>query len=210
MLRGHTHCSLLARVRNNNNSSNSNHNNHNNRRFTQGCNLFLFCGDVHGSRPQRSVLMAEGDAAGSSARRRRERRLRSFWRHEKLAIQMALSEAMHHSAPRGAWHVCRTQPYGGQKPDRGAAVWDNRAAVSRCPSAADEGPVGGGYFSTLVPVVAEQVIEVPTVVGPPALLAQSSVRRRRQNSWWKCRALLEQLNAARPGRDTNTGRRDGG
>ena len=32
--------------------------------------------------------------------------------------------------------------------------------------------------------VAEQVIEVPKIVCHPALLAQSSVRRRRQNSWW--------------------------
>ena len=37
--------------------------------------------------------------------------------------------------------------------------------------------------------VAEQVIEVPKIVCPPALLAQFSVRRRRQTSWWKCRRL---------------------
>ena len=165
-----------------------NDNNNNKRRFTQGCPLFLFCGDVHGSTPQRSVLMAERDAAGSSARRRRERRLRSFWRHEKLAIQMALSEAIHHSAPRGAWHVSNAA-LPKQKPDRagdaarqatsstpcrrlmsclllgcghpawvsrqgtrqsgqGAAAWGNRAAVSRCPSAADGGPVGGCFGVT--------------------------------------------------------------
>ena len=37
--------------------------------------------------------------------------------HEKMAIQMALSEAMHHSAPRGAWHVSN-EALRGQKPDR--------------------------------------------------------------------------------------------
>ena len=35
--------------------------------------------------------------------------------------------------------------------------------------------------------VAKQVIEVPKIVSTTALLVQSSVRRRRQNSWWKCR-----------------------
>ena len=35
--------------------------------------------------------------------------------------------------------------------------------------------------------VAEQVIEVPIPCVHPALLAQSSVRHRRQNCWWKCR-----------------------
>ena len=152
--------------------------------------------------------MAERDAAGSSARRRRERRLRSFWRHEKMAIQMALSEAMHHSAPRGAWHVSN-EALRGQKPDRaGDAAGTEFFAMSEddeLPAAGVRPPSLGeppgpavkvgrvlqpgafelpsldvpvlqmedqlvdvlGYFSTLVPVVAEQVIEVPTVVCPP-------------------------------------------
>ena len=36
--------------------------------------------------------MANRDT-GSSAMRRQERRLRSFWRHEQMAIQMALAAA---------------------------------------------------------------------------------------------------------------------
>ena len=42
---------------------------------------------------------ARVDAAGgtSSARRRRERRLRSTLRHERMAVAMALAEALHHS-----------------------------------------------------------------------------------------------------------------
>ena len=41
------------------------------------------------------------DVAGGgtgSARRRRERRLRSFLRHERMAVAMALSEFKHHSS----------------------------------------------------------------------------------------------------------------
>ena len=36
-------------------------------------------------------------SSGGSARRRRERRLRSFWRHEQMAVQMVLATVTHHS-----------------------------------------------------------------------------------------------------------------
>ena len=223
---------------------------------------------MHGSRPQRSVLMAERVAAGSSARRRRERRLRSFWRHEKMAIQMALSEAMHHSAPRGAWHVSN-EALRGQKPDRAedaagteffamsvSEVDELPAAGARPPSLGEPpGPavkVGRvlqpgafelpsldvpvlqmedqlvdvlGFFSTLDPVVAEQVIEVPmvvcpprgarTVLGAPQLADQLvevptppgyvlAVVAIQTLGWAGARAFFADL-AASPGRDTNTG-----
>ena len=178
---------------------------------------------------------------------------------------------MHHSAPRGAWHVSNAA-LRVQKPDRaGDAARTQFYALSEV----DELPAAGerprslgepsgpavkvgrvlqpgafelpsldvpvlqmadqfvhvlGYFSTLVPVVALQVIEVPKVVCPPRaaravlcapqmadqlvealtppgyVLAVMSVQTL---GWRDARALLERL-AARPGRDTNTGRRDGG
>ena len=40
------------------------------------------------------------DAGTSAARRRRERRLRSMLRHERMTVAMALAEMSHHSAPR--------------------------------------------------------------------------------------------------------------
>ena len=43
--------------------------------------------------------MAERDVA-TSARRRRERQLRSFLGHEELSVKMALARALHHSAQR--------------------------------------------------------------------------------------------------------------
>ena len=43
---------------------------------------------------------ANGEHAGA-ARRRRERRLRQFLRHERLSVAMALAEFSHHAAPRG-------------------------------------------------------------------------------------------------------------
>ena len=44
-----------------------------------------------------AVAMSERDGA---AKRRRERRLRSWAKHERQTVAMALAEALHHSAPR--------------------------------------------------------------------------------------------------------------
>ena len=48
------------------------------------------------------MMAARVGAAGgtSSARRRRERRLRSWAKHERLSVAMALAEKLHHSANR--------------------------------------------------------------------------------------------------------------
>ena len=42
--------------------------------------------------------MAARDAGTSAAKRRRERRLRSWWRQERMSIAAALAEALHHSS----------------------------------------------------------------------------------------------------------------
>ena len=55
------------------------------------------------------------------------------------------------------------------------------------------------------PQLAEQLVEVPTTPGYAlAVVAVETL------GWRAARALLEQLNTARPGRDTNIGHRDGG
>ena len=41
-------------------------------------------------------------SGSSAARRRRERRLRSWLRHERITVRMELAAALHHSAPRSA------------------------------------------------------------------------------------------------------------
>ena len=43
----------------------------------------------------------DGEHVTGSAKRRRERRLRSMLRHERMTVAMALAEALHHTAPRG-------------------------------------------------------------------------------------------------------------
>ena len=48
------------------------------------------------------MMDVERDAGGGtgSARRRRERRLRSMLRHERMSVAMALAESTHHGAQR--------------------------------------------------------------------------------------------------------------
>ena len=91
-------------------------------------------------------------ATAGSARRRRERRLRSWWRHERMSIAAALVEATHHSAPRGGWPGTHDAPrgqettsvredpelftlfeeeLGGCRPDRLAAVSEPQGSLPR-------------------------------------------------------------------------------
>ena len=49
--------------------------------------------------------------AGGAAQRRRARRLRSFLRHERMTVRMALAEALHHS--------CGVEPSGPNDASRG-------------------------------------------------------------------------------------------
>ena len=44
---------------------------------------------------------ARVDIAAGAAMRRRQRRLRSWLKHERMTVAMALAEASHHTAPRG-------------------------------------------------------------------------------------------------------------
>ena len=46
-------------------------------------------------------MSVHGDHEGGAAKRRRDRRLHMHWRHEQLALQMALAAALHHSRDVG-------------------------------------------------------------------------------------------------------------
>ena len=56
--------------------------------------------------------MADVDRSTGAAKRRRERRLRSWWRHEWMSVAAALVEATHHSFPKGGWSVTHNAPRG--------------------------------------------------------------------------------------------------
>ena len=50
-------------------------------------------------------------AAPTLARRRRERRIRSFFRHEQMAVKMAVISAQHHLAQRCCSIATQTDDY---------------------------------------------------------------------------------------------------
>ena len=84
-------------IKNNNNHNHNHHHHHNHHNhhnhhkpFCSFCYLFCvaFCGTL-------AVAMSDRDG-GSSAWRRRERRLRSMLRHERQTVAMELAAALHH------------------------------------------------------------------------------------------------------------------
>ena len=59
--------------------------------------LSLVCAE-----PKRVTWMSDVARARGPAARRRERRLRAFWRHEIMSVKMATNSANHHSSQRPA------------------------------------------------------------------------------------------------------------
>ena len=68
------------------------------------------------------------DSDGSSAWRRRERRLRAMLRHERQTVAMALAEASHHSAPKGV-----RATYSGPRAQKTASAAGKRPGVLKEP-----------------------------------------------------------------------------
>ena len=85
---------------------------------------------------QMSTMVGVGIATGA-AKRRRERRLRQWQRHERMTVAMALAEATHHAAPQGgggerdARRPTGTEVSGHPAGARAAANRPHRAALRR-------------------------------------------------------------------------------
>ena len=147
-------------------------------------------------------MVVEREAGGGtgSARRRRERRLRSMLRHERMSVAMALAESTHHSAPRGQ----KTARAGGEARDalhghvpeaplpQGRIV---RHVVGHLPAPSLDVPVPQmvdqlpdieHFFAALSPDL-EQVIEVPKILPLDVPMRAACALRSWWNSWWKCR-----------------------
>ena len=119
-----------------------------------------------------------------AAWRRRQRRLRSWWRHEQQTVAEVLATFQHHSAPRGP----KTARTGG-----GARDEPHGHAPEDAPSQA----AGAQHFAM---DAGEDDGEAPAAGRPAPLLEvlpQERVQRRtveqnvdcvpeRWSSWWKC------------------------
>ena len=203
-----------------------------------------------------------GVDTATAAARRRQRRLRSWLRHERMTIAMTLAEMAHHTAPRGpkmarvgeevvqdAHEALRgqktpppgTQPATLREPGLQLAV---EHAACPCSSGVRPLPALGGDCS--LDDVAVQFLVAQTLLKreqkawavkeeEEVLVADLASKEQRLldavkslvRSWDRSsphshveavaallcgakRALAEMGSTARPGRDTNTGRRDDG
>ena len=135
----------------------------------------------------------EVDCAGtSSARRRRERRLRSWLRHERMTVAMELAAATHHSSPKGGWPGAthdalrgqKTASSGGRRPgvlkepeppnvvdrvqrhilEQTVSALGLQILDAPVPQLVDQLVTALSHVDSFVP---EQVIEVPKISLPP-------------------------------------------
>ena len=122
---------------------------------------------THWERPKRATMAVACDGAdggASSARRRRERLLRAFWRHETFAVWCAFATATHHSAyrPRYVAHADAFTQTATPAPDVYAATVDPPLLAEPAPPIREATPVVDAP-----PVVVELV--------PPAPVAEPAV-----------------------------------
>ena len=114
--------------------------------------------------------MMAGGVTGSAAKRRRERRLRSAWRHEQLSVAMAVAAALHHSAQRGARPATYSAPRGQKTATEGEVREPNNAPWSQKPPLPGEHPgvlkeseVQGAMVQHRGIFVVEQILDVPVL-----------------------------------------------
>ena len=174
------------------------------RRF--GSQVLLFCVTFAEDPSGFSVLM-DAERASGAAKRRRERRLRSWWRHERMTVAAELAVALHHS--RGDGPAVPHEALRGQTP---ASSVGRRPGVLKepvPPVVVDR--VQRHYMEdlgTVCPFV--QILDLPVPLRGGLLADSESTdgragskcpsslalrvhrvllfpSRSQRNSWWKCR-----------------------
>ena len=135
--------------------------------------------------------------------RRRQRRLRSWWRHEQRSVAAALAAATHHSAPRSGWPEQHNAPQG---PTTASAMEEKVREMYDGDLLRESGllpEVAGPQAAVTVGCVAA---EAPSLVVPPVaehdglddatiqyLLQQSLLARAEEEMVAKEQAELELL-----------------
>ena len=114
---------------------------------------------------------------------RRQVRCTSRWTPGRMTVP--------HLPPRGqhrCLRCCRRHGYSSASVEQ---IVDPVPVVpfAPCVCAADGGTIGGHSCTSRFPCCRAGYRSTQDCMSTPALLAQSSVRRRRQTSWWKCRRL---------------------
>ena len=118
------------------------------------------------------------ERAGGAAQRRRDRRLRSFLRHERMTVRMALAEAPHHS--------CGVEPSG---PSEALRRQKTASAAGKRPVPLEEvaEPQGGatmvGYMAASVPRLRSHRLQGDDGVRRSGGGKKGRRRRRRRRSF---------------------------
>ena len=165
------------------------------------------------------------DVERGAAWRRRQRRLRSWWRHEQQTVAAVLATVTHHSlsnvgtaydAPRGQKKVTSTRvgpaEYFELSSDDGRPTGSERPAalLEPWPHGKTERHDGIAYelVQALDAPVLQTVEQLPNVVQ--FFATQYDVAPRRlcrdtrswRNSWWKCRRFSTSSSSGFPSRST--------
>ena len=130
------------------------------------------------------------DIAAGAARRRRERRLRSWLQHERVTVAMALAEASHHTAPRGqrtarARGWVRDEVHGhvpeARSPARGTSA---STTMTACRSSGARGLTASLVSGRRSESRGECWSR--SLTRHPSSRFSSLLCRRRWTPWWKC------------------------
>ena len=175
--------------------------------------------------------VARDDGCTGSARRRRERRIRSWWRHEQQSIRVAMATVMHHSfgpmhtesgAPRGqmiatmAWEEERNEMDGamGQKTPLSSAffrIYDDEDAEQGVRPPCLGKPRGTQHASRIGPLASRlrcSCLWRRTLLWS-ALLSSASLGRRRRGRSLKLRRRKVKLAAISSSSSSALGRAGG-
>ena len=149
----------------------------------------------------------EVDCAGtSSARRRRERRLRSWLRHERMTVAMELAAASLHSSPKGGWPDTTHDALRGQKTASSAGA---RPGVLTEPEVHWEAATVG-YVAAPGPLLAVPVLAGGDGVDRTALsfLVRRAVEDRKREEEEKEKAKARKKKEAQKQADLELAKRD--
>ena len=109
--------------------------------------------------------MEDGGAGTSAAKRRRQRRLRSWWRHECQSVRMALNAAAHHSAEKVA---------AGEK---NSGLRAQTSFSARRPGVLEEPETQGGAVTDVYVAASVPSLAVPLLAGAAGEVVDSSTLR---------------------------------
>ena len=130
------------------------------------------------------------DLAGGATRRRRERRLRSWLRHERMTVRMELAAALHHSAGPVTNDAVRSQKTVSSRGVRPGVLQDPAPQLVSEHAAC---PCSSGVPSLSLPVLADRAAEAVDSSSLRFLTASALEARREEEEEQEQEKVVEEL-----------------